>query len=556
MTRLPPPDTVTDTRTDKSDTATRGGFDTDGLVAPNTEIELKLTARREDLARLATSATLAVRAPTRPITRLIETSYFDTDAFTLWRRRVALRVRRDGDRFTQSVKADAVPGEGLARREWETPVSGLAPNLGAITASAARKRLGPVDAAALRPVFTTRVLRATRPVDGGAVELACDIGEIITHTGAIAPIAELELELRDGSPADLYALARRLADEVPLSLDSRSKAHRGFALALGRAAPWSKAGPTLLDPDDSVEAALVRIGRQGLAHLVDNLPCALAGNDVEGVHQVRVALRRLRSALSVFKAMLPDDQRDRHAAMLARLGRALGSARDWDVFLTELVAPVACAFADRTAWADRLATLTELARRHRDQAYQALRAEVTAPTTTPALLAFAHWIEARGWRTEAGEDTAAVVRTADRPVAGFADQLLGRRYRRVRRAGAHLAKLGAVERHELRIALKKLRYAIEFFRALYDQGDDRAVRRFLKLTVRLQDALGHFNDVATASRLLSTLAADPAPGGSVDAAGLVLGWHARGTATLEPQLLADWKAFIDQPPFWDRGGGD
>jgi len=162
----------------------------------------------------------------------------------------------------------------------------------------------------LRPVFTTMVTRTVIAVSldpSVRIEAAIDEGEIRTsNADAVEPISEIELELKNGDPRVIFDVALQLLEASPIRIETRSKAERGYRLlgADGLMPQAVRAGPVTLDPAMSVEAALERIGRRCLTHLLSNEQAALAG-EPEGIHQMRVAIRRLRSALLALKRALP-----------------------------------------------------------------------------------------------------------------------------------------------------------------------------------------------------------------------------------------------------------
>lgn len=529
----------------------------------NTETELKLSLRPEDLPHLRAAPVLKTGASDRPVTRTLESIYFDTPDRHLLHHRVAFRVRRQGRTFIQTLKSAADPAEGLARGEWEWPVTKAAPDLLAIDDPAVRTRLGPVTAEDLKPVFTSHIertihrLKDWRP-DGAAdaceaatIEVALDHGAIrSSRDGAAVPVCEVELELKQGPARALYELALALNAVVPLRVEPRTKAARGYALAFDTADDGAvKADRLELDPAMTVETVMTRIVRTCLTHMTANEACALRGLDPEGIHQMRVALRRLRSALGLFRPLLPADQYADLGGAVKELAGAMGPARDWDVFLDELFAPIRAAFtADRHQGA-ALATLEAAARASRDDGYATARQAILSPRYTALLLRFGVWLEGRGWRVPATAD--GKEDPLSQPVIAWADTLLAKRHKKARKIGADFAGLAPAERHQVRIALKKLRYAVEFFRSLYEE---KAVRRYLLHLTALQDVLGHLNDVATASRLMAQLqdgATLGADGGH--AAGLVIGWHGRGAADQEPHLVEQWGDFTKAKPFWARG---
>ncbi|WP_207480293.1 CYTH and CHAD domain-containing protein [Arenibaculum pallidiluteum] len=511
------------------------------------EVELKLRVRPDDLGKLAGVPVLASGGPGS--SGKLHSTYFDTEDLRLHRRGVSLRVRRQGRRFVQTVKLGGAPtGTHLARGEWETPVPGPAPDLGLLPEGAARAELALVTADELRPVFTAEVRRTTRTLSGNGAEIeaAIDRGEIRRADGAAEPVAELELELKAGSALDLYAVAIAVAESVPVRVETRTKSDRGYALAADARPAAVKARPVEIAADASVEQAFEAILRNCLSQVLANQHAAEAGA-AEGIHQMRVGLRRMRSALVLFKRFLPPQQLAELGAEVKWLAGELGGARNWDVFLDQLLPPVEEALPGNPA----LAALRAEAVAARERGHARARAAILSQRCTLLLLRFGAWLEARSWRRqEVSEDSATLMQ----PVGVVAEALLSRRQRAARRRGKGFARLAAGPRHELRIALKKLRYATEFFRPLYSE-DGRAVSRYLRQLSALQDALGHANDVATAGELLAELEAasgDRLPLPARTGSGLVVGWHARGLVDGEPELRAAWDDFADARPFWSR----
>ncbi|MEI6557122.1 MAG: CHAD domain-containing protein [Rhodospirillaceae bacterium] len=509
-------------------------------LSRHTETELKLAVAPEHLAAVSDAAAVVGRRTGEPVTVSLDSAYFDTPDRLLSARRAVLRVRLTPDGFIQTLKS----GDGLTRHEWEWPVTGPGPVLAVIVEPAARAVIDGLDGAALRPTFRTRVERTLHQIDGGAIELAVDRGEIIgPDADAREPISEVELELKTGESASLYRLALALAETVPLRVEPRTKAARGFALANREPPRAFKAQRQLFEDRTTVDSALAAILGGCFHQFALNEPCLLAGDDPEGVHQARVALRRLRSALGLFRDLIPAADRAWLAAETKALADTLGPARDWDVFLAELLAPVKAAFATHPDLHADLAALEAAALAERHQAYQRVRALFASPGHTRFQLRFGLWLESRGWRAQAVTRTSAQL---FRPLRETADALLDRRHRKARKLGGSFAELADTERHQLRIAMKKLRYAADFFRSLYDA---RPVDRYLQRLATFQDALGHLNDVATAARLVPVLESGAA---AARAVGVVIGWHGRGLAALEPRLVAEWRDFRSAGVFWTR----
>jgi triphosphatase len=295
--------------------------------------------------------------------RLVST-YFDTPDHALRRKGTILRVREHAGQFIQTVKTDGdEPANLLARGEWEDPVAGNRPDP---EAAESGSHLPPGVAGELAPLFVSEVERIVidiEPTPGTRIEAAIDQGSINTADGGRSePLSELELELKEGDPAALYDLALELLETAPLRIDLRSKAERGYRLSAGVEAPPEaiSAEPVILTPELTIEEALQRVGRACLAHMLCNEPAAIAGH-IEGVHQMRVATRRLRSLLSAVKKMLPAAEHRWVSEEIKAATDPLGPARNLDVFATELLPPARDEAPDQPGW-NELANATGAAR--------------------------------------------------------------------------------------------------------------------------------------------------------------------------------------------------
>lgn len=292
------------------------------------EIELKLRCSPGDLERLRNVAAIAGRTATRGVVCYLESRYYDTLDLTLQKRDVVLRVRKTGRRFVETMKPGVAPGALLAHGEWESPVEDFTPDVSA--GRVADTPLAYVRLQNLRPLFTTRVrlykmiLGEADPSRLGAeIEAAFDSGTVEVGHGS-GSISEIELQLRKGSPEALYRVALELEQSAAVQVETRRKSARGYALASSGPAAWHKAGPHMLSADKTVDDAFASLAKACLRHWQKKERPAVEGNDAEGVHQVRVALRRLLSLFVLFKPALHDDHRlwlaDQTKAALKALG--------------------------------------------------------------------------------------------------------------------------------------------------------------------------------------------------------------------------------------------
>lgn len=511
------------------------------ITAAEMRFALALVVAPEDAARLKRSGLLRGG---RLAQRRITSTYYDTEKKELKRRTMALSVRREGGRVLETLEAMSAPSAASSERPvWQTPLPRPVPDLKPL---AKVDGINDLQGAPLKPVFTCR-LRRSRAVlepDGAAVALSFDEGEIRARGGRKLPVSEIELELQQGTPRAVFTLANALIDQAPLRVELRSKAARGYALA-ERAEPHAatataRFGTVDLDRNMAAEDALAVILRRCVAHLLANEGAALAGNE-EGVHQMRVALRRLRVALVLFKSMLPEVERNWVMGEVRWLSTALGRARNWDI-ADGLIRRVRQSVTED----HDLAALAHATDRERRRVYVALRAALTTRRYTQFTLGLMGWIETRAWRRPSALETSILQVSV---VGKLADELLERRYRQTRNRARNFDRLGAVGRHRLRIAVKKMRYAADSFASIYS---NKAVRRYLRRLETLQDGLGLLNDIASSEKLLRTLVRRRPSQALIRGSALVRGWCAHMALAGEPDLQKGLKRLKKAEPFWRR----
>lgn len=479
------------------------------------EVELKL-ALPDSAQRPLLKHPLLKHAASRKTERLLNL-YYDTPDQALRRHGIALRLRRQGRRWLQTVKCAGRSAAGLSSRpEWETPYGGhfdfSAVDDEAVRAWLERDRI----LGRLAPVFETSFQRTTwrfEPVPGDALLLAFDRGWIAA-AGRREAISELEIEIGHGDAGQVFALARALAQRVCLTPALLSKAERGYRLFENAPSAPVHAGDIALEPGMAPLEGFRLIAISCLEHLQHNHAGAADTDDPEYIHQMRVATRRLRAALRLFGPMLPEDFADALLPPLREHMRLLGAARDMDVLLDEIAAPVMAALAAEPRLAALVGVVTERRFRHRNAAKQALRAAAFGQFILLAGEAL-HRLPAR--QTPAEPES----------LAAFAGRRVKRLHRKVRRLADAAAADDPSSLHALRIGIKRLRYALEFFAPLTRGKRHRA--RIAELAA-LQDALGKINDLANAGRLLEECAGtDPR---LREAVTLIGGWHAARYAAL------------------------
>lgn len=519
---------------------------------PFQEVELKLRIPPMQLDALKKSSLLTHLSPKSARPRHVVSVYYDTADQRLRRAGIALRVRTERDRIVQTVKIPSVTGLGhRTSEEHDVRLSSTALDLAAYPDETLRARLaGVIEDKEILALFETdirRTLRRLQTPAGDGMEVALDVGAIRAR-GEEEAVAELEFELKAGRPAALYEAAEAFVEPFALIVDPRSKADRGYRLADARRPPAVKAEAPALDGEASAaavfEAMLVSCARQILAN---EWPIR-EGERVEGVHQMRVGLRRLRAVLSMFRELIEGSPLALLATDAKWLAAALGSERDLDVFDTDLLLPVAAAFPGTPGLKMLAARVRSLA----GGAKAGVDAVLASERYAHFLFDLSAAIGTRRWLSDAANRQQAAERLAT-PARVLARELLEKRWRKARKLGKEIETLDIADRHRLRIELKKLRYGAEFFSGLYS---GKATRAYVKALAKLQDVFGQLNDVATAERILARLlAAKDHEDGEAEraeslAAGLVLGWHRQRADRDWADAKKLWQRLDKTRPFW------
>jgi triphosphatase len=284
------------------------------------EIELKLALAPELVGALRRDPTLKAQALKRPVTQRLFSVYYDTPDLRLSQAGMALRVRRLGKRFLQTLKVAGAAGGGLQQHvEFEQPVPSEQPDLMQITDPALRRFLTKQKIAGrVVPVFSTDIKRRIwlLGISGAEIEVALDDGEIQSGANRMA-LTELELELKLGATDAIYELAIDLAERWPFRIEWRTKAARGYRLfAGGEPAPQS-GSPITIERGVTAKSAFGEIARACLAQFGANEAEAERGEDPPGPSRVAPVARAGHR--------LPPPY-GRRGAWLVVAGAALGAA--------------------------------------------------------------------------------------------------------------------------------------------------------------------------------------------------------------------------------------
>lgn len=480
-------------------------------MATETEIKLSLSARSAN--ELAKHVLLNGVAPQR---QLLINTYYDTPDNRLRSQRVVVRHRQKGELCLLTVKTAPELTAGLARRsEWEFPSPVGEFDFSQVDRGAIRALLESARSE-LRPVSTTRFRRDSWLLDprtGVRIELALDRGWIEAG-GRREAIREIELELLTGSLADLFAVVADLQASVPLHPEVLSKSERAHRLLLGQPLSAVKSLPVSLDAEMPSIAAFRTIALACLGHLQSNEKGVCESDDPEFVHQARVAIRRLRSAIRLWQPLLPEEFVVRFDPLWRDLGTKLGETRNWDVFRAETLPILGEIFSGSD-----LERLSRRAVRNCASSRRNTRNALRSPEYGRLLIGF----------------TAAVLgmATAGTGKLGvFVPRCLTRRAKRVKERARAAAGSDVAARHRLRVAFKQLRYALEFFTPILSAP---YLNRYLQAATALQELLGRLNDLAVAAQL--TAEALPERKGEA-----IEHW----LATRSESLLPEFRRLIDE----------
>jgi triphosphatase len=463
-----------------------------------TEVELKLATSPSTLRKAMALPWLRKMAADSMKHQHLTSVYFDTRKLSLRDHGVSLRVRKVGDQRLQTIKATS--GALVGRDEWEQSIEGDQPKLELVGNTPLAPLLSGKIKDQLHPVFETdvdRVLMLLR-VGNSEIELAFDAGRINTADDH-ADISEIEVELKRGEGHDAAMLARRLARSVPVAYEPSAKSERGYALLEGSLDGPVFARSISIPRLATAEEAFVIIGFECLRHFAAN-EAAVRRGDPEGIHQMRVGLRRLRAALSLFKEMLQGSDFRKLKVELVWLTEQLGPARDYDVLVSKTLGPLQSSHHDEKEFA----VLENDLYNHRRAGLAAAKVAAESERFRRLLRDTALWLFDGHWRNNAD---ALETSLRKQPIEPYAKQELTRRMRKIAKRARKLVTMDPRSRHRLRIGVKKVRYAREFFESANPDRRGRTTPRKIDRALKnLQSALGSLNDMTVHAKLAHGLA--------------------------------------------------
>ena len=471
---------------------------------------------KSDHAALAANPLLA---PAATRSRIIQEQFFDTDHFDLAKRGISLRLCKigrkrsmtlcQGDTVIDAALSSPFPDLSIFGPAWHATLTELTQGL------------------ALKPFANAKITQNLRQFGTAVVVFDSGFLDVGSHKLAFSEIEVIAPAL---SLADIALALTHIAN---LRYQPETRGMRAVRLAGGPVPALRTAAPGL-QGNLSLDESIARVIHACLDQFIANWPVFYEGDEVGAVHQMRVAMRRLRSALGLFNRVLPTASFLSLRLEAKRIAGIMGEARNWDVFIDALQTGPVAAFGHEVGFS----ALEAQCEAYRQAGYKQIDKLLKHPDTTRFLLTAMALLAQRGWRATL---TAESLPRLSEPARLMAAQALERLHRKLRKHGKKLVELPIDELHLARIELKKLRYAAAFFGGLFKP--DGRVRHFNRAAAHLQDELGKLNDLATAESLTGRLKGDSPE--AQRALGIVLGWMAHASLG-EPHTLATaWKEFID-----------
>ncbi len=449
------------------------------------EVELKIELSVESSIALEASGLL----PGDPVSADQHTSYFDTPDGFLAKSGFSLRIRECEGKRKQTVKGEGAIVAGLfVRSEWEHATKSVTPMIDDRTPL---KALLGERSGTLFSQFDMQIERRTWTVlhDHSEFELVLDRG-MITSDDRQTPVCEVELELKRGDPTALFNFAEKMDAVTPIRIGVLSKSERGRRLR--KSAIVSQKAETLrLEREATLAQAFQKISGSCVRQF--RLNESLVGwNNPSALHQARVSLRRLRSAISIFRPILADEKLVPIQEELRWLSGVLGRARNLDVLVMR---------AEDYMFVEPLRTAAKAA-------YADVAIALASQRARALLLDLARWPAVGDWLSNPETRVA-----PSDPARDFAIAQLERCRRRIKKSAGDLARLDDTGRHRIRKDAKRLRYCAGFFQSLFDENRQaRRYKRFIGALDRLLAELGTLNDIATGTSLLAEMGMEP-PGG-------------------------------------------
>lgn len=501
------------------------------------EIELKLTTDKQYLSRLSKQPVIIHKSAGKPSSHKLANIYFDSPDLKLMDAGVTVHVSHTSDGWIQTIQLSGSACAGLHQRlEWNAAIACNHPDFTKIY-EPILVRIFPDNKLrrSIIPIFKTETHRTSWQLafnNGDKIEVAFDLGRLIVNDKE-ALISEITLKLKSGNVGRLFDLALELQDAIPLNTENATIAQRGYAQYRYSPPQAIKAKLPNLTRKMNANIAFKEIVWECINQLQLNQQVVLHTSDIEGVHQMRIALRRLCSAFSLFKLILGHKKCAFILSELKWLSDMLGKARDIDVLLTQTIPGISHQLKHHQG----LQILQQLALKRQIKVYAFIREALLSQRYNCLLLTICSWLENERWKQT--KKHYKLLTVATKTLNKFHKQLL--------RHNENLADMSPEYRHATRIASKKLRYAAEFFTSLYPAKD---CTKFIKILAQVQECLGQLNDITVAEKLLNDLNSPQPNAQSTEVIQRFKQWNATSATHNIAKINPIWKQLTTTKPFW------
>lgn len=501
------------------------------------EIELKLATDKQYVSRLSKHPAVIHKSAAKPSSHKLTNIYFDNPDLKLMDAGITLCVSNTSSGWIQTIELPGSSFIGLHQRlEWIAPIAFNHPDFTKIV-DPILVRVFPNNKLrkSIIPIFKTEIHRTSWQLvfnNGDQVEVAFDLGRLIVNDKEEV-ISEIKLKLKSGNIGRLFALALEFQDVIPLNIENYTQSQRGYAYYRDSPPQVIKAQLPTLTRKMNANIAFKEIVWECIHQLQLNQNVVLHTSDIEGVHQMRIALRRLRLAFSLFRLILGHKKCAFILSELKWLSDILGKARDIDVLLTQTIPSITKQLKHHQG----LLTLQQLALKRQLKVYDFIREALLSQRYNCLLLTICSWLENQKWKET--KKHYKLVNVAARTLNKLHKQLL--------RHNENLTDMPPEYRHATRIASKKLRYAAEFFMSLYPTKD---CAKFIKILAQVQECLGQINDIIVAEKLLDELNGPQPYAQSEEVIQLFKQSNTSSATHNISKINPIWKQLTNAKPFW------
>jgi inorganic triphosphatase YgiF len=501
------------------------------------EIELKLTFDKQYVSRLCKHPIITHKSVSKPFTHKLSYIYFDSPDLKLMDTGAILHVSHTSGSWIQTIQLSGNTCIGLHQRmEWHYPIASGYPDFTKIVEPILVRAFPNLkQRRSIIPIFKTEIQRTCWQLafkNGDHIEVALDLGRLIIDDKEEV-ISEIQLRLKSGNVSRLFDIALQLQDTIPLTIENFTQAQRAYAYYRKSPPQVSKAQLPTLTRKMNANIAFKEIVWECMHHLQRNQNVIMQTSDIEGVHQMRIALRRLRSAFNLLKIIMGHKKCAFILSELKWLSHILGKARDIDVLLTQTMPSV----SNQLIHHQGLLILQQLAFNRQIKCYGFIREALLSQRYNCLLLTIGSWLEHEKWKET--KKHYKLISVATRTLNKFHKQLL--------RHNNQLNDMSPEQRHASRIASKKLRYAAEFFSSLYP---GKNCTQYIKTLMQIQDCLGQINDMNVAEKLLDELNHPRQDAQAKEAIELFKQFNASAVTKNITKINPIWMRLTTTKPFW------